>query len=278
MSYRVMHLTLTPHPAPISKTAIDYACQAALRFSAKLKVTSPRLNARVPTHFLASGMMAGLKRQFDQEAAAKSEELEAYVAKKAEAIGVDVRVTKVAEAWPWSAGDMAWRGRTSDLCVLGLPQTSDEDRFDVEDWIFGVGRPCLLYPNESQVAFGLDSVLVAWDFSKAAVRAISDALPMLKASKKVRLMTVRGEKEIRVEDIKTPIIELLAAHDVEAEFIEVELGSRSVGAAMLQQAQQVNANMIVMGAYGHSRLKEFVLGGATKEILNTTRIPLLMSH
>jgi nucleotide-binding universal stress UspA family protein len=81
-----------------------------------------------------------------------------------------------------------------------------------------------------------------------------------------------------VEDIKTPILELLTAHDVKVEFLEVELGEHSIGRVILDQALGIRANLLVMGAYGHSRMKEFVLGGATKEILNTTRIPLFMSH
>lgn len=278
MSYRIIHLTLSPHPSPISQSAVDYACRAALRFSAKLIVTSPQLSVRAPTHVIAGGMMAGMAREFERDAAAKSAELEKYVHQKGTSIGLDVKIEKIPETWPSSVSDMTWRGRTSDLCILGLPQTGTEGRVDVEDWIFGVGRPCLLYPNESQDAFGLDSVLITWDFSKSAARAVCDALPILKAAQNVRVVTVRGEKEIRIEDIKTPILALLAAHDVKAEFAEVELGAHSIGRTILDQAHNARADLLVMGAYGHSRLKEFVLGGATKEILNTTRIPLFMSH
>lgn len=278
MSYRIIHLTLTPHPTPTSRSAIDYACRAALRFSAKLNVTNPRLSVRMPTHVIAGGMMAGMAREFERDTAAKSAELEQYVREKGTSIGLNVTITPIPERWPSSASDMTWRGRTSDLCILGLPQTGAEGRLDVEDWIFGVGRPCLLYPNESQDAFGLESVLITWDFSKSAARAVCDALPILKAAQNVRVVTVRGEKDIRIEDTKTPILELLAAHDVKAEFAEVELGVHSIGRTILDQAHNASADLLVMGAYGHSRIKEFVLGGATKEILNTARIPLFMSH
>lgn len=276
--YRTIHLTLSTHPSPISQSAIDFACRAALYFDAKLSVTSPHLSVRTPTHVIAGGIMAGLARDFERDAAAKSAELEHYVRETATGMGVDVTITPISEGWPSSPTDMTWRGRTSDLCILGLPQAGIEGRLDVEDWIFGVGRPCLLYPDESQGALRLDSVLISWDFSKFAARAVCDALPILKTAQIVRVLTVRGEKDIRIEDPKTPILELLAAHDVKAEFVEVELGAQSIGSMILQQAHEARADLIVMGAYGHSRLKEFVLGGATKEILNSTRIPLLMSH
>lgn len=276
--YRVIHLTLTPHPAASSRSAIEYACRAALYFGAKLNVTSPHLSVKTPRHVIAGGMLAGMAREFERDAAAKSAELEHYVQETAAGMGIDVAVAPIAERWPSSASDMTWRGRNSDLCILGLAQAGVEGRLDVEDWIFGVGRPCLLYPDESKHPLNFDKVLVSWDFSRSAARAVGDALPILKTAKSVSVVTVRGEKDIPVEDPKTPILELLSAHDVKAEYLEVELGDRSIGRAILEQARDARADLLVMGAYGHSRLKELVLGGATKEILNTARIPLFMSH
>lgn len=276
--YRIMHLTLRPHPVPTSHSAIDYACRAALFFDSKLNITSPRLRVRTPTHVIAGGMMAGLAREFEQSAAEKSAELERYVEAKGKEIGIDINVVQLPETWPSSAEDMSWRGRTSDLCLLGLPQAGIEDRLDVEDWLFGLGRPCLLYPEASKEPFKLDSVVISWDFSKSAARAVGDALPILKAAQKVHVMTVQGEKRIPVEDIKSPILDLLAAHGVKAEYSVTQLGTESIGRTILDEAHNRRADLLVMGAYGHSRLKEFVLGGATKEILNTARIPLFMSH
>ena len=276
--YRVMHLTLRPHPAPTSNSAIDYACRAALFFDSRLNVTSPRLRVRTPTHVIAGGMMAGLAREFEQNAAEKSMELERYVETKGKEIVIDINVVQLPETWPSSAEDMTWRGRASDLCLLGLPQVGIEDRLDVEDWLFGLGRPCLLYPEASNEPFRLDSVVVCWDFSKSAARAVGDALPILKAAQKVHVMTVQGEKKIPVEDIKSPVLDLLTAHGVQADYSVTQLGTESIGSTILDEAQNRRADMLVMGAYGHSRLKEFVLGGATKEILNTARMPLFMSH
>jgi nucleotide-binding universal stress UspA family protein len=121
-------------------------------------------------------------------------------------------------------------------------------------------------------------VLICWDFSKSAARAVGDALPLLKAAHKVQVMTVQGEKKIPIEDLKAPILNLLTAHGVTADYSVMSLGSKSIGRAILDEAQDRRADVLVMGAYGHSRLKEFVLGGATKEILNTSRMPLFMSN
>ncbi|MBX3509704.1 MAG: universal stress protein [Hyphomonadaceae bacterium] len=91
-------------------------------------------------------------------------------------------------------------------------------------------------------------------------------------------MTVQGENKIPIEDLKAPILNLLTAHGVTADYSVTNLASKSIGRTILDEAQDRRADVLVMGAYGHSRLKEFVLGGATKEILNTSRMPLFMSH
>lgn len=278
MSYRTIHLTLSTHPSPISESAIEYACRATLRFSAKLNVTSPHLKVRAPSHSFASGMMDSMASEFERNAAAKSAELERCVYDKGTGIGLDVDILQLPAHWPSGASDMTWRGRTSDLCILGLPQTGIEGRQDVEDWIFGVGRPCLLCPNEYKNEFDLNTVLVSWDYSKFSARAICDALPVLKAAQKVIVLTIRGEKNISPEDVKPPVLALLAKHDVKADFVEAELGAKSIGHTILDQAHSAHADLLVMGAYGHSRLREFVLGGATREILSSTRIPLFVSH
>lgn len=276
--YRVMHLTLRPHPAPTSMSVIDYACRAALFFDSKLSVTSPRLKVRTPTHVIAGSMMAGLAREFEQNAAETSVALELYVETKAKEIGIDINVAQWPETWPSSVEELTWCGRSSDLCLLGLPQAGIEDRLNVEDWLFGVGRPCLLYPEVGNDQFKLDSVVICWDFSKSAARAVGDALPLLKAAQKVHVMTVQGEKKISIEDLRSPILNLLMAHGVTADYSVTNLGSKSIGRTILDEAEERRADVLVMGAYGHSRLKEFVLGGATKEILNTSRMPLFMSH
>ena len=278
MSYRTIHLALTPYPVTTSHSSIDYACALAHRFQAKLNVTSSHLSLQAATNVLAGRMMAGMAHQFERESAVKTSELEAYVSMKATSLGLGIKISQVATQWPSSPSEIIWRGRTNDLCVLCLPQTTSmEARMDVEDWLFGAGRPCVLYPNDIHECFSLDTVLVTWDFSKSAARALFDAMPLLNAAQNVRLLTVRGERDIRIDDLKTPVSELLTAHGVKAEIIEVDIAG-SIGRTILDQAESVHANLVVMGAYGHSRLKEFVLGGATKEILNTTQIPLLMSH
>lgn len=278
MSYRIMHLTLTPYPEPTSLVTIDYACSVASSFGARLNVTSPRLHVRSPKAIVGGAMVRGMAQEFETEAATRSRELETYVQEKAKALGVNVSLARPTMSWPSSVGELTWRGRTSDLCILGLARSGLEEKIDLEDWLFGLGRPCLLFPANRQDPCGLDCVLICWDFSKSAMRAISDALPILKTAKDVRVITVTGEKHLAVEDARSPILEYLAAHEVKAGYTEVQIAGNSIGRTILGEADKVGASLIVMGAYGHSRLKEFILGGATKEILNASSVPLLMAH
>ncbi len=278
MSYRQIHLPLCPHPAPTSLRTIDYACAMAHAFEAKLSVSSPRIAVKTPSHWLAGRMLAGLARELEANAESKGAELEAHMAQRASALGVPVQIDHLVEQWPAGLGESIWRGRTSDLCVLGLARDDPNYRLNIEDWLFGVGRPCLFYPDDAQSDFSLDCVVVSWDFSKSAARAIGDALPLLGRAKQVRIATVRGEKDLPFEDVKTPLIDFLATHGITSIGDDIELEGQTIGRAILAYAGSVRANLVVMGAFGHSRMKEFLLGGATKEVLDTSMLPLFMAH
>ena len=276
MSYKKIHLHLAVQPTPTPTGAIDYACAIAQAFEAKLGVSSPRLKISMPSHWLARGLMAGMAREIESAATARGLALEAHLTQKK--ASVPVQLTQVVMQWPYARVDSNWYGRTSDLCVLGLPRDNPEQRFEVEEWLFGVGRPCLLYPEDSLHVFSLDTVVIGWDFSKSASRAIGDAIPILRRAKQVRAMVVRGEKDIPQPDVATPLIEFLAAHGIACSISEYDIEERTVGQAILDQATRLSASLVVLGAFGRSRLKEFLLGGATKGVLDASRIPLFMSH
>jgi hypothetical protein len=151
------------------------------------------------------------------------------VQERERSLGLKVSLAQPAMSWPSPTDELTWRGRTSDLCVLELARSGLEERIDLEDWLFGLGRPCLLFPARRQELCGLESVLISWDFSKSAMCAISDALPILKMAKDVQIVTVMGEKHLAVEDVKSPILEYLAAHEVHASFVEGQLAGNSIG-------------------------------------------------
>lgn len=278
MSYTTIHLHLTPYPAPTSLGAIDYACALAKLFEAKLNVSSSRLSVRAPQNWIAGAMMSTMAKEVEAITDARSQALELHVEREALLSRIKIKLEHVKENWPGGLVDNAWRGRVGDICVLGLSPDGAEPRLYVEDWLFGAGRPCILYPDKSKQAFSTDNVLICWDFSKSAARTVSDGLPFLQNAKRIRVAVFRGEKDIPIDDPATPLVTFLADHGVSVEAEDVLIGKRTIGQAIVEHAVATDTNLIMMGAFGHSRLQEFVLGGATRDLLNKSTIPLLMSH
>ena len=278
MTYRRIHLPLWTHGSATSQETVRYACGLAKAFDSSLRVTSPHLVVRTPKSPVSGKMLARLAQELEQTAASKNAELVAYVREEAAKAALAVAIETVKEPWPVDSRRAAQRGRTSDLNVVGLPREGIEDRWNVEAWIFGTGRPCLVHPNDRALPFSLESVVIAWDMSRAAARAVGDALPMLRRAKAVHILTVRGEKELPSVDGTSSLTDYLIAHDIHPTAREVALEGRGIGRAILDRAAEVSADLVVMGAFGHSRLQEFVLGGATRDALDDTSVPLLMAH
>jgi nucleotide-binding universal stress UspA family protein len=124
----------------------------------------------------------------------------------------------------------------------------------------------------------LDRVLCCWDGSRAAARAIGDAMPFLKKAKAVELVIVGKGKLSDNELTGADMGAHLARHDVKVEVKSIAAADVDVSNVVLSYAADTGAQLIVMGGYGHSRLREYILGGATRGILQTMTVPVLMSH
>ena len=170
--------------------------------------------------------------------------------------------------------------RLRDLTIVPVPEGHYFDQWYAESIIFGSGRPTLVIPNTSPGSdtFALDTVVVAWDFSRSAARAVADALPVLEAAKHVFILTVTNEKKIETKQSGVELAKYLAHHRVDVTLDVVDAAGRDIGAVIEAHAKSRGANLLVMGAYGHSRLREFVLGGATRSMLSRPPLPILLSH
>jgi nucleotide-binding universal stress UspA family protein len=148
------------------------------------------------------------------------------------------------------------------------------------------GRPVLVVPNHLAVAALPKSVVIAWNPSREATRALFDALPLLKGAHKVQLLTIDerdhpGEGAFYHREDVLPvsaIAEVLRCHGVKATISEVKPGITSIGELLCGQAIEHETDLLVMGAYGHARLREFVFGGATRHVFRNMTIPVLFSH
>ncbi|MDR6494017.1 universal stress protein [Paraburkholderia sp. 22099] len=179
-------------------------------------------------------------------------------------------------------------GRCADLIVAGQDNPADPESyvgdFFPENLILTSGRPVLLVPYAGNDRATGNRVLVAWDGSREATRAVHDALPFMRAAASTTILTVNGMHAGRHDDerIRLPgadIATVLARHGVHVEVADVETGAGgSVGEVLLSQVADGGVDLLVMGAYGHARWRELMMGGATRTILKSMTVPVLMSH
>jgi nucleotide-binding universal stress UspA family protein len=169
--------------------------------------------------------------------------------------------------------------RRFDLSIVAQadPDATGPERSILEATLFESGRPILIVPYIHTAPLRLDRVMACWDGSRNAARAIGDALPFLTRAKAVTVFTASDEDkggEIEGADIGHH----LARHGLKVEVERQALGDVDIASAILSRAADIGADLIVMGGYGHSRVREFVLGGATRGILAAMTVPVLMSH
>ena len=170
--------------------------------------------------------------------------------------------------------------RRFDLSVVtqARPESDGPESLIAEQALFDSGRPVLVVPYIQTAPFKADRVLLCWDGSRTAARAAADALPFLTRAKAIEIFIVETGKLKSDEIPGADIAGHLARHDLNVSVERTVAGDIDVASVILSHAADVGADMLVMGGYGHSRLREFILGGATRDILKSMTVPTLMSH
>ena len=192
-------------------------------------------------------------------------------------------------AYEWRQGEntvvetLALSARYADLAVVGQ-RNPDDDNLEMGEmpdrFILSAGRPVLVIPYAGTFPEVGRTVVVAWDASRLATRAVNDALPILRRAAKVHLLAINPERGLEAHG-EIPCADIghhLARHGVKAEASSLRAEDIDVGDALLSRAADFGADLIVMGAYGHSRWRELVLGGVTRDLLQHMTAPVFMSH
>jgi nucleotide-binding universal stress UspA family protein len=148
----------------------------------------------------------------------------------------------------------------------------------IEGALFDSGRPVLVIPYIQSAGLNLAHVTVCWDGSRSAARAVNDAMPFLARAQAIDVVTVTGEKHKPQPLQNVNIAKHLARHGLSVELRTIAGSNVDVANAILSDAADRATDLIVMGGYGHSRLREFILGGATRGILQSMTVPTFMSH
>ncbi len=178
--------------------------------------------------------------------------------------------------------NVARRGRFCDLMVLPKPYAEgapQEAEAIVEAGLFESAAPVLVIPERSEPLTKVKSVLIGWNESAEALSAVRKAMPLLTAAELVHVVVVDPPQH--GPDRSDPgglLCQMLARHGVSCEVNVLSKSLPRMADVLMRHAEDIDADLIVMGAYGHSRFRESILGGATRNILQTTDRPLLMAH
>lgn len=191
--------------------------------------------------------------------------------------GVSCSIEASALAYPELVGRLTARARLADLTILGAEAREvDLDRDVIDGVLFGSGRPLLVVPPGGDT-FSARRIVIAWDGSAQAARAANDALPFLRAAEAVEIVSVVGEKDLSTSVAGAEFAPHLARHGVNVSVTNVPVDG-DAAETLRRQAGLLGAEMLVIGAYRHSRLKEWFLGGVTHALLTRSPVPLFLAH
>lgn len=174
--------------------------------------------------------------------------------------------------------------RSADIVVTAQKESDWDyaDMFDVPDWLaMDSGRPVLIVPKAGALDSIGERIVVAWNNSRESARAVFDALPLLLKARAVTVLSVEesAKPEVTSEIAGAEIGATLARHGVKVEVQQVKPGARGdAGIELLAQVTAHRADLLVMGCFGRSRFREFVLGGASRHVLQNATVPVLMAH
>ena len=257
---------------------IAVAVQIARRFRARLRgiYSTRKTRAEVDMAELPPSEVA--RRISEREAREHGQSLLARTAAAASLGEVDVDVLGTN-----AIDDALAVMRCADLSILSQPDLeNDSGRFDrrlLEAALLGAGSPLLVLPRV-QSAFEVgQNIVIAWDGGREAARAMRDALPMLASAARTTLLSIASRQRLRedVERSQARALTLLAVHGVSAKATRMDC-TIDPGELLLSQVSDVGADLLVMGAYGHARVRETILGGMTRTRIEKMTVPVFMSH
>jgi nucleotide-binding universal stress UspA family protein len=281
MAFRDILLVLATYPEPTPAAVVDEAIALAGALGARISAIACALEIRAPSNILADVLLdvPAMVAAEVKKSSTNAENLLAAFQDAAEKRGVfqDRILERLTSEVPDLLVDYA---RLRDLTIVPIREGDYFDQWHAESILFGSGRPAIVLPLARKRAgpFALDTVVVAWDFSRPAARAVADALPILEKAKHVSIVTITNEKVIETKQSGPDLATHLAHHGVDIVLDVVDAAGRGIGDVLAAHVTSRTADLLVMGAYGHSRMRDFILGGATRSLLARPPLPIFLSH
>jgi nucleotide-binding universal stress UspA family protein len=259
--------------------ASDFAISVADAFEAHVLAVAFVYDPVIP-----GSVMGGIPPEFIEsqrrESEKKVQQAIARFEQAAKRVGVAYETRTLNASIAGAADRLGHLARRFDLVIVGQPERERAAAAEVVDEgvLFDSGRPVIFVPYIQKSGLKLDRVMLCWDGGRAATRAINDAMPFLEKAKQVELVIVSSKAGKANELTGADMGQHLARHGLKVEVKRITSPDIDVTSTILSYAADSSADMIVMGGYGHSRLREFILGGVTRGLLETMTVPTLMSH
>lgn len=257
--------------------AISYGLSLAKQAGAQITVYAPSVKLALPHSFVsgtAAGIVAAENRYLEELARTAA----TRIRDEARKAGVSASVTspqlkrlKLIEGFTKEA-------RIHDLCILDSEsQAIDIDRDLIEAALLDSGRPVIVVPPACRT-FSAQHVIVAWDGTSKAARALFDALPILRVAETVELVQVEGEKDLSKAVPGSALADHMLSHKVSIVAKTIFAENGDVAEALRRHAERSTADLMVMGGFARSRIRQLILGGVTNALLRHCNVPLFLSH
>lgn len=261
-----------------SQSALEVAVVVARKYGAHITGLHVRQPAAFDSHF-QRWLPEEAREVIESAERSALEEVQAHFWSHLRNAGLDGDADLIVEqGWPNAV--LAQFGRFSDLVLTGqFFQELDDERFtvDPEYVVLRGGRPVLIVPRGFRPRPLREEAVVAWDGSREVARALSDAMQILESKALVKIVTV-GSQEPPETGQGLNIHVHLERHGIRSEHVHLESSHGDPGAAVLRYCRETEPDLLVMGAYSHAKIRETVLGGATRTVLQRMAVPTLMSH
>jgi nucleotide-binding universal stress UspA family protein len=260
MTIKSIFLLAPAETAVVGSGPVAFAISMAKAYGASLTVFSIALDVTTPGRNTdAAGVIAALQNAADAAGVSCS-----LIAEHSHALGVNQVVAEHA--------------RLHDISIVGSQDIGLlNERMLAEYLMFESGRPVIVVPPTHATPYTLGALAVAWDNTPAAGRALGDAIALL-APEHVHFLTIVGEKEFPTDLDSAALVTATGKRGIKADYVKAALFGRSIASALQEESAATGSEMLVMGAYGHSRLRRFMLGSATADILQSSTMPTLLSH
>lgn len=268
-------IPLRTHPDPESEAAVSRLLHLAATFAthatlAPLEIKIPATLSRWSRAFLG---LTGTGTELERASQKASTILQGYGG-HAGRLQVVVKPLRVDLSNP---APLSAAARCHDVTMIYY-KDPDTYRAVAEAVLFGTGRPVLLIPPATpEPSRPFARIAVAWDGSASATRALHDAMPLIGEADEVVIINAPEDKHVDEQELTT-LLAYFARHGIVTRCVKAGIDLLDIGLALQHTARQEDAGLLVMGAYGHSRVQQFILGGATRHVLDSLQLPVLMSQ